>query len=148
VIAAVITVAVIALKPPDVIRATASGTWLNAPTLTPEKAIDELDDTWWILPDRSNGWLQVTLSPPRHIEKVRLLNTANRPHYDRATKDYTLEIWSGGRLAKTVNGTFAFARDPRWVEVPVDVDDVDKIRFVVRSWHNVGGGLSELAWEE
>ncbi|GAB4217411.1 MAG: hypothetical protein OHK0013_44850 [Sandaracinaceae bacterium] len=113
----------------------------------PENAIDGRPDTEWLLPDRVSGWLEVRVSPPRRVEAVSILNAHNPPMNDRATRDYTLEVWSNGELARTIDGSFAFSAEPEPVRHDVGVDAVERVRVVVRSSHHYGGGLAEVTLE-
>lgn len=138
---------VLTTRQPEGIFADASDSWNQSPTFAPELAIDGRDDTYWLLPDGATGWVEARISPPIHIEHVRLLNTHNPPHDDRATNEYTLEVYSGGEVAQRIEGSFEFSRNPAPVTHDVSVDGVERIRFVVRSHHNVGAGLADLSWD-
>jgi hypothetical protein len=132
---------------PEGVHAHASGTWANAPSFGPETVIDGREDTWWLLPDRSEGWVEVTMSPARHIARIGVLNCWNPPHGDRATRDYRLEIYDGDRLVRSIDGTFEHSTSPSRVYHAVGIDDVSRVRFVVRSHHRTGGGLAEITFE-
>jgi hypothetical protein len=135
------------MRTPEGVFADASDVWAQSPTFAPETVIDGNEDSYWLLPDGATGWVEARISPPASVARVRVLNTHNPPHNDRATADYAIEVYSGGSLAETVEGHFDFSNNPEFVSHDVGVDSVDRIRFVVRGHHNVGGGLAELQWE-
>jgi hypothetical protein len=132
---------------PPGVRAEASAVWANAPAFGAETVIDGRPDTYWLLPDGQPGWVEARISPPRRIEHVRVLNSHNPPHEDRATRDYRIELYSGSELVRTIEGSFEFSTSPQPVEHAVGADGIDRIRFVVLSHHRIGGGLAELSWD-
>ena len=136
-----------ALRPPHGVEATASGQY-NA-EFAPEHVVDGDGATEWLLPDRQQGWVDVRITPPEHVDTVRLKNSHNRQYNDRATREYTVEIYRQGEdhPAKTIEGEWdSLSPHPDWTDHAVRVDDVDRIRVNVRSWHRLGGGLSEIDW--
>jgi hypothetical protein len=144
---AVVAVLALLVRPPAPV-VTASAYYAKSPELAPINAVDDDLKTEWILPDRKRGWLEVKLPTPRRINKVRLVNAHNRRFNDRATRDYRVEFFLGKQLVHTITGNFPkMDTNPQWVEHPVNIDNVDRIRFVVVSYHRLGGGLTEIAWE-
>jgi hypothetical protein len=135
------------LRTPTGTFATASDFFQQSPQFAPEMAVDGSAATYWLLPDGATGWLEVTTSPPRHVGRVRVLNTTNPPWADRGTNEYRLEVYAHGELARTIDGTFEWADTPQPVEHPIDLDGVERVRFVVRSHHRVGAGLAEISLE-
>ena len=125
----------------------ASSVWASSADFQPERAVDGRENTWWLLPDGEQGWLEVRFTAPRRIEHVRLTNTTNGGHMDRGTHEYRVEIYSGGRVARTLEGSFDFVPSPTPVSHDVGLDDVQRIRFVVLSHHRSSAGLTELAWD-
>jgi hypothetical protein len=147
-IAAVVLVGLyVGLRTPEGIFADASDVWAQSPMFAAENVIDGNEDSYWLLPDGATGWVEARISPAVDISRVRLLNTHNPPHNDRATQAYAVEIYSGGELAQTIEGTFEFSTRPEFVTHEISVGHVDRIRFVARSHHHVGAGLAELQWE-
>ncbi len=139
-----------ALRPAHGVTATATGQY-NA-EFTPEKAIDGDAATEWLLPDRRQGSLDVRITPAQHVDTVRLKNSHNRHYNDRATREYTVEIYRHGDApdhpSKTIQGQWTtLSPRPDWTEHAVDVDDVERIRVNVRTWHRNGGGLAEIDWD-
>ncbi|MBX7196131.1 MAG: discoidin domain-containing protein [Sandaracinaceae bacterium] len=136
-----------ALRRPSGTYVEASAYFGNNDQFAPANAIDGNVDTEWVLPDRSSGWLDIHVGTPRRIEAVSIVNGSNPPHLDRAMREYTIEVWAHGELARSVEGTVPFspARNP--VRHEIGVDDVERVRVVVRSWHNLGGSLAEVSFE-
>lgn len=135
------------LQGPSQLSASASAFFQRSPHFAPESAIDGSASTSWFLPDGATGWLEVATTPPRHVDHIRLLNSVNPPWDDRATHDYRLEVFAHGALARTIDGSFDWSDAPSFVEEDVGVDDVERVRFVVRSFHRNGAGLAELRFD-
>src|SRR5262249_54028078 len=114
---------------------TASATFENSSLFAPKRIADGRLGTYWLLPNGTPGWVEVQIVPPRHLSRIRLLNSLNPPYNDRATREYTLEIHSGNGPSRVIEGSFDFSTSPKFVEHPVDIDAVDRIRFVVRSYY-------------
>lgn len=138
---------VVALRRPSIDVAEASSTWQDSPQFQPANAIDDNPGTWWILPDGQAGWIERRLGSARHIDRVRVLNSANPPWNDRQTNEYRIEIYSGSNLLQAIDGSFAESNSPQPVTHEASHDNVDRVRFVVRSHHRSSGGLSELTVE-
>lgn len=127
---------------PRRILATASNQQRQWPALD---AVDGNPMTEWQMHDRRAGHLDVLLEPPRRVKAIRFLNMHNRHYNDRATKAYRIEVYSGTERLQTEDGVFeTLDPDPEWRRIEVGHDDVDRIRFVVRTYHQMGGGLAEL----
>lgn len=124
--------------------AEASGSWSEK--YPPSNAVDGNESTHWVMPDKSLGWLDVKIVPPRKLTTVSVL-----PGYEPATYgvvDYRLEAYVGSNVVKSVDGTFVAqpgGGKPPWstIVVPVDVK-VDKVRLVVKSYHDIGGSIAEV----
>ena len=77
-----------------------------------------------------------------------MLNGHNRNYNDRALRQVTIEIYSDGEVARTIDHTWdSIDPTPEWDEFDVGLSDVDKIRVDVHSFHRFGGALAEIAWE-
>jgi hypothetical protein len=137
----------LALRRPTGTFADASAYFGNNDQFAPANAIDGNPETEWLLPDHTTGWLEVNVGPPRRIAAVSIVNASNQPHEDRATREYTIEVWAHGELARSVEGTLPFSTARNPVRHQVDVDDAERVRVVVRSWHQLGAGLAELSFE-
>ncbi len=134
-------------RTPDGVFVEASAVWADAPAFAADKINDGRADTHWLLPDNSTGWVQVRISPGRRIEHVIVRNSHNPPHGDRATNEYRIELSSGGRVVRTIEGAFEYTASPTPVTYDVGLDGIEQIRFVVRSHHRTGAGLAELSWD-
>jgi len=109
---------------------------------------DGQDATEWLLPNGGLGWIELQLAPSRDVRELRLVNAHNPPYNDRATKSYRIEIYSGERRVKSVQGAFPrFSTSPEPRTVAIGASNVDRIRFQVLSFHLAGGGLAEISDE-
>lgn len=135
-----------ALNTPTKITATASAVFVGSPNFAPSQVLDNDPQTEWLLPDHETGWLDIHVEPSQYISNVTLVNCDNGPnYYDRATRGYRLEVYSGGALVKTIEGEFPeLAHEPAPVVHAIDASSVERIRFVVVSYHNLGGGLADF----
>lgn len=141
----VIGVAAVALWAMNRPRVTAVASGEFAPTFPAAHAIDGKPDTEWLLPERTVGTLTLHFQPPRDVASVELLNAKNAPHFDRAAKDYVVELSSHGRVVATAQGSFAaLDRHPSPVTARVAAEDVDTLQVRVTSHHGRGGGLAEV----
>lgn len=132
------------LHTPEGTFTSASDVWAQSPSFSTDMAIDGRPETAWLLSDRTTGWLEVRTSPARRVERIVLTNTSNAPAHDRGTQDYRLEIYAHGELARSIDGHFDWSETPQPVTHEIGMDSVDRVRFVVRSYHRTGGGLAEL----
>ena len=146
-VAAAVAGAYFALRRPTGTFAEASAYFGNNAQFAPENAIDGDPATEWLLPDRTSGWLDVSIGPPRRIAALSIVNASNQPHEDRATREYTVEVWAHGELARSVQGTLPFSTARNAVRHEIDVEDVERVRVVVRSWHQLGAGIAEVRFE-
>ncbi len=119
---------------------------VHGPAYLAPNARDGNPATAWLLPDGATGHLDLLLSPPRAVRAVTLLNTQNAPYFDRATRGWALELWRGGERVAVREGEWAFSRTPESAEIAIAGDGVDRIRFVVRSHHQLGAGLAEISF--
>ncbi len=92
------------------------------------------------------GWIDITVQPVRRLKAIKFLNAHNPPYNDRATKDWHVDVFGkNGQVLKSIDGTFAeFSESPAWVTVDLGLDNVARVRFEVRTWHSLGGGLAEF----
>lgn len=134
-------------KTPDSVIA--SGT-LGAPNdpFIPSRAFDGNESTWWLAPDRAHSaWLEVRPGSPRRVQRIRLLNSVSPPWNDRGTRDYSVEIYSGGRIVRTLTGSFPTTMSQSWVNHDVNIASVERVRFVARTWREKGPALAEIRLE-
>jgi len=124
--------------------AEASGSWSDK--YPPSNAVDGDESTHWLLPDRSLGWLDVKLLPARKLRTVSVLPGYQPPTY--GVIDYRLEAYAGGNVVKSVDGTFSVpsgGNKPPWVAIAIPTDvKVEKVRLVVKSYHDIGGSIAEV----
>ncbi len=138
----------LALRTPEGIHARASAHFNEMPDFEPSRVLDGNTETSWLLPDRTAGWVEVTINPARPVSRIRVLNTHNAPYNDRGTLQYRITVFAHGSEAQTLDGTFEFSAAPAWVTHDLgSVEGVDRVRFEVRTWHQHGGGLAEIAIE-
>ena len=103
--------------------------------------------TEWLLPSRVAGSVEIGFSK-RDIAAIKVLNSANPPHNDRATKDFRVECLRGGQVVHTSKHAFpVVSATPEWMRIAAPCKGVDTVRVLVDSWHVNGGGLAEVAWE-
>lgn len=146
VLGAVIAAAAATFSVRNAIDVRASGSF-NEVTYEPRKAVDDNPNTEWLLPSNSGGWIEVSFRP-RTIKSVRLLNSRNAPHHDRASRDFRVEGYLNKQLVQTSKHSFAnFETNPQWLTVPITPMRVDTLRIVIESHHKVGGGLAELDYD-
>jgi hypothetical protein len=138
--ALVITVVLTARNP---LTATASGAYNDR--YEAANAVDHSESTNWLLPDHQLGYIDLVPARAARYRTVGLLNVRDMVNY--ATDQYQVEVWSSGRVIKTIDGSFGplNTRAP-WVWVDLGVSEpVEKIRFHVKTYHQLGGGLAEAS---
>jgi len=137
----------LALRTPPGVHVTASAQW-SPEYGGPELAMDGDPNTEWQTPNNQNGWLQITIEPPAAVQTLRILNGHNRQYNDRAMRSATIEIYDDGELARTIDQQWPrLAPDPEWNEYEVGLQEVDKIRVEVHSFHANGAALAEIEWQ-
>lgn len=124
--------------------ATASAQY--GPPYEPANVLDSAVDSEWLLPDKTLGWIDVTLSPARSISKVHLTNAHNPEHDDRATKEFRVEVYRKGQLVTAVDSAFPeFTSTPKRLTIELGQKaTVDRVRVIIKSYFLSGGGLAEL----
>jgi hypothetical protein len=109
----------------------------------PKYAVDGYLASNWLLPDATQGWLEVTFDR-RTLSMIELVNVQNLTHY--GTHDATIELYAGSRMVRSIDvsmrSTVGTANATR-VSIGVR-DKLDRIRIHVKSWHSFGGGLAEV----
>jgi hypothetical protein len=113
----------------------------------PANAVDGIESTHWVLPDKVLGHLDVTIHPAQKLLTVTVMNGWDPPGY--AVRDYRLEAYSGTTLLKSQDGTLAAqpagGAKPNWTTIPFAVDaKVDRLRIVVKSHFDHAGALAEV----
>lgn len=146
--AAIILAAVwyFALRTPSTAEATASAAY--ASEFSPNKVVDGDVESEWLLPDRTAGYVEIALSPPRDLSEVRLRNAHNRHYNDRAARSYKVELFAGEERLTEIEGDWPrLIPRPPWTDHEVEASGVTRIRVTVDTWHGLGGGLAEIQWE-
>ncbi len=113
-------------------------------------AFDDDADTEWMMEDRANGYLQFDFFPPRDLAAVRILNGFNPPYEDRAVRDYRIEVVADSTSMPTViPGAFEeYTNTPEWRRIELGIEDVSRVRVYADTYHQRGGTIAEVAFEE
>jgi hypothetical protein len=109
----------------------------------PTNATDGYIATNWLLPDGMTGWLEVSFDR-RRVSVLELTNVQNLAHYGAA--ETTVEFYVGDRMLRSMDVSMLSTVNtatPVRVNVPVH-DPIDRIRINIRTFHDLGGGLSEV----
>ncbi len=117
---------------------------------TPANVTDGADATEWVLPDQTPGFIDLSPLKPRPFKRLRVLNGKNGGNPDRAVLDADIEIWSSGKVIKTVPvnlGPFALKPDWRRIDLGTGATPIEKVRIVVKTWAGVSGAISEAVLE-
>jgi hypothetical protein len=108
-------------------------------------AVDGIESTEWLLPDRAEGWLDVTFRSARRVRRVVLVNSHNRNHLDRAAERVRVTAYSDQGQVGAAEGTFPAPKAERSaLELPLDARNVTSLRIEVLSYFGLGGGLAEV----
>ncbi len=108
-------------------------------------AIDGRPDTAWIAPDSTHAWIDFELMPPRPVKWIRMLDTRNSPNNDREVKEFRIEFWRDGKPVDAVEGSYPGGERPGYIRVAVERPwNVEKVRFVIKTYAERGGGLAEI----
>jgi hypothetical protein len=107
-------------------------------------AIDGDLRTEWLLPDRSNGQLDVIVTPARKVNRLRLVNARNEPFDDRGTKDFIVEASLEGGQVSSQSGSFSAPNDVR--DIPIGAK-IDRLQIKITSHLGSGAGLAEVIVE-
>lgn len=134
------------IRGPSELRAEASAVY--SAQFLPFRAVDGEITSEWLLPDRTTGWIELTISAPRKVKKVRLMNARNVPYNDRATNAFRVEAFYEGQVLSSGEGSFnGFSPNPNWREIELDGRRADKIKVWVNSFTEAGGGFAEITIE-
>ena len=144
-------------------QTTASGFWKNSADYSfPSQAIvdrqtDELHceigiesgNSYWLLPDKMNGWIEIDLASEYAITRFRYLNTHNGSCGDRATKKFHIAISNSGVFSGeeivVAEGEMSFTPSPTFQETTLPNPVLGRyVRFYVDEYFEWGGGLNEL----
>ena len=124
--------------------AMASGQLAVWETYAPFRVLDGNPATEWLLLDASQGWIDVHLTPARHVRALRLVNAGNPPWRDRGAKWITITMFDGDHPLRSGRRQLLPRIQRRTLDVEVDVEGVDRVRVHIDSWYGEGGGLAEI----
>jgi hypothetical protein len=125
------------------VRASAVYSWDHSAA----NVIDGLDATEWLLPDRTEGWIEITLPWKRDIRQVRLLNAHNIYYMDRGAERVRVTAYGPHGQLASVQGRFtkiSGKRNP--IDLSLKADGVTRLRVEILSYFSSGGGLAEVEW--
>ncbi|MBE2199699.1 MAG: discoidin domain-containing protein [Anaerolinea sp.] len=106
-------------------------------------------NSYWLLPDKTSGWVEIDLGHEYQIAKFRYLNTHNGNCADRATKNFHIAISSTGKFKGeemvVIESEMPFSLSPTFQEVNL-LNPISgrHVRFYVHDYYGWGGGLNEL----
>ncbi len=167
-LAVVVGVALLALWPtlfpaPRIdVRASAYRVNDTVETWPPENAVDRDETTYWHLPPGEAGWIELELTPPRHVSALRIMNAhdnhvrdphrADRRPFHQASREIRVHAFADGQRVAEVDATLEPITDWTRVTIPLGgadgdgggLDDVERIRIEIRSFYEEGGGLAEI----
>ncbi|MGZ3417270.1 MAG: discoidin domain-containing protein [Polyangiales bacterium] len=126
---------------------TAEATAQSGDRWGPANAVDGVEATHWVLPDKVLGHLDVKISPPQKLTSISVMNGWDPPGY--ATNQYRLEAFNGTTLLKSQDGALAQqpggGMKPSWTTIPFVVDaKADRVRIVVKSYYDHAGAIAEV----
>jgi hypothetical protein len=140
---ALIAAIAVAWRQAHTVKLTARASASYGAQYLPANATDGYTATNWLLPDGATGWLEVTFDR-RRVKTLELTNVQNLTHY--GTIETTIEFYDGARMLRSIDvsmGSTVHTATPTKVAVPVRTP-IDRIRIHVRTFHDLGGGLSEV----
>lgn len=143
-----VALAVFLARRPVKLHAEASSS--NGPRFPPQMATDGVEATEWQLPDLVQGWLDLAPLKPRPFTRLRVLNGTNRGSPDRAVLQADVEIWSQGKVQKTLPldlGPFSLKPEWRRLDLGTGAMPIEKVRIVVKTWAGQGGAIAEAVLE-
>ncbi len=135
-----------------------SGFWSNHKTeLFPPSNVNDgrLDDTgvprdwsFWLLPEKSTGWVMIDLEAVELISSIDIQNTHNRWYDDRAAKDFRIETSiDGDAFSPLIDGELAVPS--KHETIPFETFEFDPVRaryvkLYIDTYKQSGGGINEI----
>lgn len=108
-------------------------------------ALDGLEGTEWLLPDSALGWIDVLPRKPRTLHGVHLTNAHNEYWLDRGSHKVRVTAYSDAGEVGSVKGDFGkFTQDRSILDLPLEAQNVVRVRIEVLSYFNRGGGFAEI----
>ncbi|MCB9598064.1 MAG: hypothetical protein H6719_35440 [Sandaracinaceae bacterium] len=139
---------------PFVVTASAYRTADVVEAWPPENAADHDEMSYWHLPPGETGWLDLTLTSPRDITALRIMNAHDvhaddqnrydRRRFDFASRQIHVHAYSGDREVADAELELPQLRALDRTVVPLEARGVDRIRIDVESFWGEGGGLAEV----
>jgi hypothetical protein len=110
---------------------------------------DYSDETYWLLPQATTGYVDIDLGDIYGVTMVRFANTHHGPRYNRATEDYEILVSPTGAFTgeETTfdSGSGTLETDLLFHQTDATTPAAGQyIRFTVDTYHSLGGGLNEL----
>ena len=110
---------------------------------------DNADETYWLLPQGTTGYIDVDLGEVYGLTTLRWANTHHGPRYTQATEDYEILVSTTGAFTGEEE-LFDYGSGDMETELMFhQVESASPvpgryIRITVDSYHSMGGGLNEL----
>lgn len=106
-------------------------------------------NSYWLLPDKTTGWIEIDLAHNYALTKLRYLNTHNGLCADRGTKRFHIAVSNSGMFAGeevvVAEGEMPFSTSPTFQETTLAEPIQGRyVRFYVDDYYEWGGGLNEL----
>lgn len=115
------------------------------PTFLPEFAADRSISTEWLLPDNTEGWVDVRFESPRIVHSVTLSNCHNTSYLDRGSEKVRVTAFSGDEVVATAEGAFTQITAERAdLNLRLPAKNVTRVRAEVLSHFGRGGGFAEV----
>lgn len=111
----------------------------------PEQAVDLMEATEWLLPDDTDGWIDLTFRSPRSVRSVTLVNCHNGAFSDRSSKKVRVTAFSEHKEVASVEGEFEKLSSERaTLELPLEGNEITRVRVDVLSHFGRGGGFADV----
>jgi hypothetical protein len=108
-------------------------------------AMDGLEATEWLLPDRTPGWVDIVFSSSRTVKRVRIFNVHNRYFADRSSEKIRVTAFDDWHALGSAEGRFEKIKSERSVlELNLAAEGVKRLRVEVLSSFSLGGGVAEV----
>lgn len=128
--------------------------WTYSPDKVTDKQIEEVNcrtgnHTYWLLPDKKQGWIQIDLEGFYPIVKLRWLNTHNSQCNDRAATKLRIVLSKTPQFdsdaLEVLNQRLEFLLQPDYQELIFDKPiQARYVRFYIDDYYQNGGGLNEI----
>lgn len=116
-----------------------------SPAIPASYAVDDLENTEWLLPDAALGWIDLQFPHPRRLHDVVVLNGHNRAYLDRATRRFRLTAYDGHKVRATADGEFPSLTAARSaLDVKLQAKHVTRLRLEVLSYFGSGSAVAEI----